>query len=92
MIHEQRCEYLSLGGMSVMCLDSYCPSRHACDHIVKPSCWGASHSSAVSEREKVLDIIIATMNESRSSMYPGLVSFDCVFKKIQSLRQGKDGE
>ena len=40
IVISKRCDYLSAVGMLVDCMDSYCPSRHKCDHIIKPTCWG----------------------------------------------------
>ena len=50
--HPQRCDCLSAVGMSVECLDSYSPSHHKCDHVIKPSCWDIYNIAT--ERDKVL--------------------------------------
>ena len=59
----QQCDCLSAVGMSVECLDSYCPSHHKCDHVIKPSCWGASHSNIVTDRDKVLDELVKMVSK-----------------------------
>ena len=40
MKQPQRCPYLLVGGMSVICKDSFSPSRCMCNHNVCPECWG----------------------------------------------------
>ena len=57
----QQCDCLSAVGMSVECLDSYCPSHHKCDHVIKPSCWDTR--TPTTERDKVLDTGIALIQK-----------------------------
>lgn len=85
----QQCDCLSAVGMSVECLDSYCPSHHKCDHVVKPSCWGASHSPQQSERDKVLDEVLERMYKLQKK---GM--FTCLFLRheIRALRTIKQEE
>ena len=59
--HPQRCDCLSAVGMSVECLDSYCPSHHKCDHVIKPSCWN--------ERDRVLDAGIVLIQKRIDGIY-----------------------
>ena len=50
------CEYLLIAGMTINCLDSYCPPRRKCDHIIKPRCWDLLGNHYVSKSTgKVLE-------------------------------------
>lgn len=82
----KRCEYLGTYGMSVICLDSYCPSRHECDHTVKPSCWDISHPTAATEQRITSVDVMGEIEQARMNEWGKVLKeFESIIKQRERI-------